>query len=59
MKILERFNMQQCNPINTPVMQGEGLSTKMCPKISEEKKKMITVPYASAVESLTYAMMCT
>ena len=31
----------------------------MCPKTPEEKEKMSIVPYASAVGSLMYAMMCT
>ena len=31
----------------------------MCPKTPEEKEKMSRVPYASAVDSLMYAMMCT
>ena len=31
----------------------------MCPKTPEEKEKMSRVPYASAVGSLMYAMMCT
>ena len=58
MKILECFNMQHCNPIDTPVMQGDGLSTKMCPKTPEERKEMVIVPYASVVGSLMYVMMC-
>ena len=31
----------------------------MCPKTLEEKEKMSKVPYASAIGSLMYAMMCT
>ena len=31
----------------------------MCPKTSDEKEKMAYVPYANAVGSLMYAMMCT
>ena len=35
------------------------LSTKQCPSTDEEKKEMQHVPYASAVGSLMYAMVCT
>ena len=31
----------------------------MCPKTKDEKEKMTRVPYANAVGSLMYAMMCT
>ena len=34
-KILERFNMQDCNPIDTPFAQGENLSKEMGPKTIE------------------------
>ena len=58
-KVLERFQMHNCKPIDTPVAKDESLSLKMCPKTSEEKERMARVPYASAVGSLMYAMMCT
>ncbi|XP_073109312.1 secreted RxLR effector protein 161-like [Elaeis guineensis] len=32
---------------------------EQCPKTEEEKRQMAKVPYASAVSSLIYAMMCT
>ena len=35
------------------------LSTKQCPTTDEKKKEMQTVPYASAVGSHMYAMVCT
>ena len=59
LKILERFHMQNCKPIDTLIMKGNSLSKKMCPKTLEEIKHMERVPYASAVGSLMYAMMCT
>jgi len=31
----------------------------MCPKTQDEIEKMARVPYANAVGSLMYAMMCT
>ena len=37
--ILEWFNMQDCNPIDTPFAKGENLSKEMGPKTPKEKKK--------------------
>jgi transposase InsO family protein len=58
-KVLERFNMKDCKPIDTPISKGEVLSQNLCPKTPQEKEQMKNVPYASAVGSLMYAMMCT
>jgi hypothetical protein len=35
------------------------LSTDQCPKTQEEEEDMYHVPYASALGSLMYAMVCT
>ena len=58
-KILERFNMSSCNPIDTLIGEGESLSLAMCPQTSKERETMLRVPYSSAVGSLMFAMMCT
>ena len=58
-KILECFHMSSCKPVDTPVSKGEALSLNMCPKNPQEREEMSRVPYASAVGSLMYAMMCT
>ena len=58
-KVLERFGMQNCKSIDTPVCKGDTLSQRQCPETREEKERMKNVPYASAVGSLMYAMMCT
>ena len=34
------------------------LSKKMSPKIPEERNRMSSIPYASAIESIMYAMLC-
>jgi hypothetical protein len=39
------------NRLNTPI--------EMCPKTQDEIKKMACIPYANAIGSLMYAMMCT
>ncbi|KAK9098657.1 hypothetical protein Syun_025702 [Stephania yunnanensis] len=58
-KILERFHMQDCKPIDTPITKDQGLNQRMCPKTPHEREQMAKVPYTSAVGSLMYAMMCT
>src|SRR4051812_19513112 len=58
-KVLERFNMSKAKPIDTPVIKNHGLSLKDCPKTPADKAKMASVPYASAIGSLMYAMVCT
>ena len=51
--------MQDCKPVDTPIIKDQGLSLKMCPKTPQEKEQMAKVPYSSVVGSLMYAMMCT
>jgi len=58
-KILERFNMDNSKPVDTPVDKGCTLSISQCPNTEEEKKLMEKKPYASAVGSLMYLMKCT
>ena len=42
-----------------PFRHGISLSKDQCPKTDEETESMKTVPYASVVGSLMYAMLCT
>jgi hypothetical protein len=58
-KMLERYHMQDIKPMDTLVDKSLSLSSDIYPKTLEEKEKMSRVPYASAVNSLMYAMMCT
>ena len=58
-KVLERFRMQNSKPIDTPIEKGHTLSLALCPKNNQEKEAMANVPYARAVGSLMYAMLCT
>ncbi|KAL5701529.1 gibberellin 2beta-dioxygenase [Ranunculus cassubicifolius] len=51
--------MEQCRPISTPLAKGEKLSKKMAPSSIDEINEMKTKPYAQAVGSLMYAMLCT
>lgn len=58
-KMLERYHMQDNKPIDTLIDKSLSLSSDMCPKTVKENEKMSRVPYANAVGSLMYAMMCT
>ncbi|RDY02432.1 hypothetical protein CR513_14105, partial [Mucuna pruriens] len=58
-QVLRHFNMQDCKPISTPLPTNFKLSSKMSPSSEEERMEMSRVPYASAVGSLMYAMICT
>eukprot|EP00253_Pinus_taeda_P025484 PITA_25484 len=57
--ILQRFNMQDSKPVKVPIPVGVRLSAEQCPRTQEEEEDMSRVPYASAVGSLMYAMVCT
>tara|TARA_R110002060_G_scaffold20224_2_gene27517 strand:+ start:187 stop:972 length:786 start_codon:yes stop_codon:yes gene_type:complete len=42
-----------------PTVHGHHISLDDCPKTDEEREHMSKIPYASAVGSLMYAMLCT
>ncbi|KAK0573601.1 hypothetical protein LWI29_010645 [Acer saccharum] len=58
-KVLQRFNMSDAKPVKTPLASHFRLSKEQCPETDEEKDFMARVPYASAIGSLMYAMVCT
>ena len=41
------------------LLQGVKLSQTQCPTTAEDREKMSVVPYASAIGSIMYAMLCT
>ena len=51
--------MYYSKPVGNPFDKGLTLSLKQCPKPNKEKEEMSNVPYASAVRSLMYTMLCT
>ncbi|MCQ7056692.1 hypothetical protein M9Y08_18120, partial [Clostridioides difficile] len=57
--ILARFSMQNSKKGLLPFRHGVHLSKEASPKTPEETEAMKAVPYASAVGSLMYAMLCT
>src|SRR3954469_1685869 len=42
-----------------PVIKGVKLSVTQCPAKAKEREEMSSKPYASAIGSIMYAMMCT
>ena len=42
-----------------PVLQGVKFSQTHCSTTAEDREKMKDVPYASAIGSIMYAMLCT
>lgn len=58
-KVLKKFAMQDSKKGGQPSRLGITLSLDDCPKTSMEKEYMEKVPYALAVGSLMYAMLCT
>jgi hypothetical protein len=51
--------MQECKVVKVPIPVGVKLFADQCPKTHEEEEDMSHFPYASAVGSLMYAMVCT
>ena len=58
-KVLERFNMSTAKLVVSPLVGHFKLSSKQWPTSENGKQEMKNVPYASAVGSLMYAMVCT
>ena len=44
---------------NIPMMHGKHLSKSMCPQTQEDRDNMNRIPYALAIGSIRYAMLCT
>ena len=58
-KMLKRFNMLDSKRELLPFRHGIHLSKTMSLKTFEKMVEMAKVPYALALESLMYAMLCT
>ena len=42
-----------------PMSHGIKLSKSQCPNMKDERERMNKIPYASAIGSIMYAMLCT
>ena len=40
-KVLKRFQIHNCKPIDTPIAKNESLSLDMCPKTQDEKERWL------------------
>ena len=58
-KVLQRFSMADAKPVKSTFLENCKLSGTQSPETKEEKAEMMKVLYASLVESLMYAMVCT
>ena len=57
-KMLKRFSMEQSKRGYIPMVSGITLLKSMCLKTQEERTHMNKIPYASAIGSIMYAMLC-
>ena len=57
-KVLNKFNMESSNKGFLPMSHGVKLSKTQCPSTTDERSRMSAIPYASAVGSIMYAMIC-
>jgi hypothetical protein len=57
--ILNQFNMQDSKKCFLPMWHPITLSKKQCPTGPDEQKRMRATPYALAIGSIMYAMICT
>jgi ATP-binding cassette subfamily B (MDR/TAP) protein 1 len=58
-KILNKFSLQDAKVRSTPLGSHFKLTREQSPKTDKDMEEMTKVPYASAVGSLMYAMVCT
>jgi hypothetical protein len=58
-KVLNRFNMSKAKSVSSPLASHLKLSSKQSLTSEKENEEIKKVPYASAVGSLMYAMVCT
>ena len=57
--IVKRFSMKDYKKGFIPMRHGVQISKEKSPKTSEDKALIERIPYASAIGSIIYAMMCT
>ena len=58
-KVLSKFNINETKPISTSLSSHFKLSKEQSPKTEEERDHISKVPYALAIGSLMYAIVCT
>ena len=58
-KVLKKFRMEESKKGFVPMLSGKTLSKTQSPATTEDREKMNNIPYASAIGSIMYAMLCT
>lgn len=58
-KVLNRFNMNESKRGFVPMSHGVTLSDTQCASSHDEQERMSRVPYALAIGSIMYTMICT
>ena len=58
-KVLKRFRMENAKKGLLPMSHDTVLSKNQCPQTTDERADMTMIPYASAIGSIMYAMICT
>ena len=58
-KVLKRFSMKNSKRDLLPLRHGIRLSKMMCLTTSKKVQHMSRIPYASAIQSLMYVILCT
>ena len=51
--------MKDCSPSVSPIVKGDRFNLNQCPKSDLEMEHIKNIPYASIVERLMYAQVCT
>ena len=60
LKILEKYALQDCKPVSSPMAHGSILEKSQCPEHgSEEWLEMQSKPFKNVIGSLMYAMIAT
>jgi ATP-binding cassette subfamily B (MDR/TAP) protein 1 len=58
-KVLKRFRTDKAKKGSSPMLSGKIFSKAQCPTSAKDRETMSKVPYASAIGSIMYAMLCT
>lgn len=59
LKMLTRFSMNEAKVVTLPLASHFKFSVEQCPKSEFERSRMDKIPYANAIGSVMYVMVCT
>ena len=58
-KVLKKFKVDQAKKGFLSVLEGVKSNQTQCPTTAKDREKMKVIPYASAIGSIMYEMLCT